>query len=123
MRVRVLRPSGIPEDEYYNMVTAMYNEEESKPFQFAHCVKIIKECPIITNMTEELVLPKHYPSSDGDDSNLVEINNTMAAMDVHLKCQMGQKVAKQELAKEKAKVRDCKDTSLMVVSSCSTITN
>ena len=50
-RVRALRPSGVPEDEYYNMAMTMYNEEESKPFPFAHCVKIIEECPIFTNMT------------------------------------------------------------------------
>ena len=66
-RVRVLRPSGVPEDEYYDMATSMYNEEESKPFPFAHCVKIIEECPIFTNMTEELVPPEHFPSNDCDE--------------------------------------------------------
>ena len=109
-RVRALRPSGVPEDEYHDMATAMYNEEESKPFPFAHCVKIIEECPIFTNMTEELVPPEHFPSNDCDEDVLVEINNTTAAMGSQLKRPMGQKAAKQKLAKEQVKERGRKDT-------------
>jgi hypothetical protein len=116
-RVRILRPSGVPEEEYYEMATARYNESEDKPFPFDHCVKIIEECPVFSNMVEDLVPPDFSVSNnDGAGATVVinAINNTTAAMGAHLKRPMGQKAAKQKATKEKEKER--RDSSSVVTS-------
>lgn len=76
------------------MVTALYNEEESKPFPFDHCIKIIKECPIFTSMKKELLPPENYKTVQNWYNDDVEITNMMASMGAYMKSPVGQKVAK-----------------------------
>lgn len=59
-----MRPGGVPEEKYCGMAMALYNEEESKLFLFDHFIKIVKEYPIFTSITNEFLPPEYDTAND-----------------------------------------------------------
>ena len=59
------RPSGVPENEYADMVAERFKEAEGKPFRFTECVpilhSIVKFSPHVTNTTTPRLQPGAGP--------------------------------------------------------------